>query len=64
MEGGAPHPSLKGQGEGREAYSVGFFRCSKMVHFQDILSTIIILIVIIRFPQVNYENSILTIVNT
>ncbi len=33
VEGGAPHPSLKGQGEGREAYYVSFFRCAKMIRF-------------------------------
>ena len=33
VEGGAPHSSLKGQGEGREACCVSFIRCSQMVRF-------------------------------
>jgi len=37
VEGGALHPSLKGKGEGSEAYSVSFFRCAKMLRLHDIL---------------------------
>ena len=33
VEGGAPHPSLKGQGEKREAYSLSFYRCAKIIRF-------------------------------
>ncbi len=33
VEGAAPHPPLKGQGEGREAYSVNFCRCVRVVRF-------------------------------
>jgi len=39
VEGSAPHPSLEGRSERREAYSVSSFRCSKMIRFfQNILS--------------------------
>ena len=41
MEVNAPYPSLEGQGEGREAYSVSFLRCSEMVRFPDILITVL-----------------------
>ena len=34
VEGNAPHPSLKVRGEGREAYSVSFFRCAKRYVFR------------------------------
>ena len=37
VEGSAPQPSLEGQSERSEAYSVSSFRCSRMVRFQDIL---------------------------
>jgi len=33
VEGNAPHPPLEGQGEGREAYSINFRGCSRMVRF-------------------------------
>ncbi len=33
VEGSAPHPSLKGQSERKEAHSVSSFRCSTMVRF-------------------------------
>jgi hypothetical protein len=43
VEGSAPHLSFQGQGKGREAYSVNFFRCGEMVlFFLDILIMIII----------------------
>ena len=34
MEGSAPHPSLEGQSERREAYSETSFRCSKMIRLR------------------------------
>jgi hypothetical protein len=37
VEGSAPQPPLKGQGEGREAHSVSFFGWANVVRFQDIL---------------------------
>jgi hypothetical protein len=33
VEGSAPHSSLKGQSERREAHSVSYFRCSRIVRF-------------------------------